>query len=182
MWERAWVPITVLLVAGKKISRFRQCAALWQTDSNLLRAANDCCANAQSARAKKRLCPKKADRSPRKASYSRFSTRWCYSYILPPRLLFLCRQRAKMWPMNQLFVMIRSVGRLGEVLFLSTVFAKCCGDTHMWGTRRRGGAALRWLMIGECLLAPQNHQSSFLGLGWTPRSLSTGPCCVTTYN
>lgn len=41
---------------------------------------------------------------------------------------------------------------------------------------------LRWLMIGECSLAPQNRRSSFSGPGWTLRSLSTGPCCVTTHH
>lgn len=42
--------------------------------------------------------------------------------------------------------------------------------------------ALRWLMIGECLLTPQNRRSPFSGPGWTLRSLSTGPCCVTTHH
>ncbi len=42
--------------------------------------------------------------------------------------------------------------------------------------------ALRWLVIGECLLAPQNRRSSFSGPGWTLRSLSAGPCCVTTHH
>lgn len=42
--------------------------------------------------------------------------------------------------------------------------------------------ALCSLMIGDCLLAPQNRRSSFLGPGLTLRSLSTGPCCVTTYH
>lgn len=42
--------------------------------------------------------------------------------------------------------------------------------------------ALCSLVIGDCLLAPQNRRSSFLGPGLTLRSLSTGPCCVTTYH
>lgn len=68
------------------------------------------------------------------------------------------------------------------VVCLVNVLSFAKEAAYMCVTAEEEELALRWLMIGECLLAPQNRRSSFSGPGWTLRSLSTGPCCVTTHH
>lgn len=68
------------------------------------------------------------------------------------------------------------------VVCLVNVLSFAKEAAYMCVTAEEEELALRWLMIGECLLAPQKRRSSFSGPGWTLRSLSTGPCCVTTHH
>lgn len=109
------------------------------------------------------------------------------SWFLSLTLLVVCRENRKIKKNNNTLGCIKSRRPSGRRTFPLTVvclvnvlsFAK--EAAYMCVTAEEEELALRWLMIGECLLAPQNHRSSFSGPGWTLRSLSTGPCCVTTY-